>query len=133
MAGTTVTLDNTRTSVDTSNDAVVIVQNLEAIPGGRALDVTGFTPEVIHAGHLIIEQTASGVLKPMPVTGSDYGALPAGHTYKGVLVASILKAKPSAAIMVRGTVNDAAFKNGTDFITPTETRTALVLIRFIKD
>ncbi|HEX8576972.1 MAG TPA: hypothetical protein VF677_11825 [Flavobacterium sp.] len=133
MAGTTVKLDNTGTSVDTSNDSVVIVQNLETIPGGSALDVTGFTPEVINAGHLIIEQTVSGDLKPMPVTGNDYAALPAGHTYKGVLVASILKAKPSAAIMVRGTVNDAAFKNGTGLTTPAEAKTALVLIRFTKD
>jgi hypothetical protein len=133
MAGTTVTLDNTKTSVDTSNDSVVIVQNLETIPGGSALEVTGFTLEIINAGHLIIEQTASGVLKPMPVADNAYAALPAGHTYKGVLVASILKAKPGAAIMVRGTVNDAAFKNGTGFITPADAKTALVLIRFTKD
>jgi len=34
-----------------------------------------------------------------------YASLPASHTYVGILVASILKAKPMAAIMVRGTVN----------------------------
>lgn len=37
-----------------------------------------------------------------------YATLPASHTYAGVLIASILKAKPFAGIMVRGTINPVA-------------------------
>ena len=132
MSGTTADLNNNPTNVDTSNDGVVIIQNLETIPGGKTLDVTGFTPSSIHAGHLIIEETSSGVLKPMPVSGDASDTLTAGHTYKGVLVASILTSKPFASVMVRGTIN----KNASKYTITTvlgAARTALPLIRFTQD
>ncbi len=44
----------------------------------------------------------------MPVSGAAYAALPAGHTYEGVVVSTILTAKPFAGIMYDGTVNDIA-------------------------
>lgn len=133
MAGTTATLSDTKKVVDTSYDGTTIPRCFETIPGGRSLDTTGFTAEVIQAGHLIIEETATGVLKPMPVSGTAYGTLPASHTYKGILVASILTAKPLAAIMVRGTINEESFKNATGFVTPGAAKTQLTLIRFVKD
>jgi hypothetical protein len=131
----TANLNSEGISVDTGNDSIVIVLNAETIPGGRTLDVTGFTPDVIKAGHIIIEETATKELKPMPVNagGTAYAALPANHTYKGVLVASILKTKPFASILVRGTVNEVAFQNGGGFATPAEAKTDLVLIRFTQD
>jgi hypothetical protein len=61
MSGTTANLNNTGTNFDTSNDGIVIVSNLENIPGGKTLDTTGFSPEVIPAGHLVIEETATGL------------------------------------------------------------------------
>lgn len=64
--------------------------------------------EVIPAGHPIIKETSSGDYKPMPVNGSALGSLPGSHTYEGILISSILRAKPFAGIMVRGTVNPAA-------------------------
>ena len=115
----------TQESVTTGNDAIVIVLNLETIPGGRTLDTTGFAPLVINAGHVIIEETATGELKPLPVSGT----LPASHTYKGILVSTILTAKPFAAIMVRGTVNQAA----APYTIATAVKTALPLIRFTQD
>ena len=129
MSGTTGNLDNTKETVDTSNDSIVVIQNLETIPGGKTLDVTGFTPTVIKAGHIIIEETSSGILKPMPVSGADYAALPASHTYKGVLISSILTTKPFAAILVRGSVNKVA----SHYAVPAGAITALPLIRFTKD
>lgn len=128
-------LQNDGISVDTGNDSIVIVLNAETIPGGRTLDVTGFTPDVIKAGHLIIEETATKELKPMPVNSgaTAYASLPANHTYKGVLVASILKTKPFASVMVRGTVNEKAFENGGGFATPSAAKTSLLLIRFTED
>lgn len=112
-------------SVDTTNDSVVIVNHLEGVPGGRTLDVTGFGDDEISAGHVIIKETATGNYKPLPVSGT----LPGSHTYAGILVASIKTSKPMAAIMVRGTVNEAYVK----YAVPTAAKTALALIRFINE
>lgn len=96
--------------VDTSVDSIVIMNLIEDVPGGKTLDVTGVasSEEVIKAGHVIIEEDATGIHKPQAISGGSYTALPSGHTYKGVLVASIKKSKPFASIMVRGTVNEVA-------------------------
>ena len=129
---TTANLATQGAGYDTGNDTIVIVKVLEAIPGGKTLDVTGFSPEVIPAGHLIIEETSTGVLKPMPVSGAAYTALPASHTYKGVLISTILTAKPFAGILVRGTVNkNASFYTIASVLTAV--KTALPLIRFTQD
>ena len=105
-----VNLNNEPQTIMDGNDSIVIVDNFQSIRGGRSLDVTGFAPTVIKAGHVIIKETASGEYKPMPVNSgaTAYAALPADHEYAGILIASILTAKPFAGIMVRGTVNPAA-------------------------
>ena len=121
----TANLNSTPELIDTGRDSVVIVHNLETIPGGKTLDVTGFAPEVIQAGHVIIVETATGNHKPLPVNGT----LPSGHTYRGILVASILKSKPFASVMVRGTVNEVA----APYSIATAVKTALPLIRFTQD
>lgn len=132
MSGTTANLHNAGDGFDTSNDSIVIVSNLETIPGGKTLDTTGFAPAVIPAGHLVIEETATGILKPMPVSGTAYGSLPANHTYKGVVVSSVLTAKPFVAVLVRGTVNKNASKYAIASVL-SAVRTALPLIRFTQD
>jgi len=126
----TTNLNNEQQVIDTGMDSIVIVKCLETIPGGRSLDVTGFTPTVIRKGHIIIKDNAD-VYKPMPITtlGDAYDALPASHTYVGVLNASIPTNKPMAAIMVRGTVNEVA----SPYPVTTAMKTALHLIRFTKD
>lgn len=129
---TTADLNKQGAAYDTGNDTIVIVKMLEAIPGGKTLDVSSFTPDVIPAGHIIIEETSTGVLKPMPVTGAAYAALPASHTYKGVLISTILKSKPFAGVMVRGTVNkEASFYTIASILGAA--KTALPLIRFTQD
>jgi hypothetical protein len=42
------------------------------------------------------------------ISNAGYAALPANHTYAGILIASILTKRAFAAILVRGTVNPAA-------------------------
>jgi hypothetical protein len=121
-------------SVDTSQDHVVIPHVLEDIPGGRSLDVTGVTEEVLKAGRVIVEETSSGDLKPLKIVDDAYEALPGGHTYKGVLIASVLKTKPFASIMVRGRMNNEAAINAHGLPTvPAGAITELPLIRFNKD
>jgi hypothetical protein len=216
-------LTNEGEQIVTGNDSIVIVDNFQSIRGGRTLDVTGFLPKVIPAGHVIIKETATGNYKPMPATdeaadgvatvdtlvagtgytngtyenvplsggtgsgvlatvvvaltvvssvtitkagsgyvvndtltvpaayaggtattdatvdvatlsttAAAYGALPAGHTYAGILIASILTAKPFAGIMVRGTVNPAATTYSMTSIL-TAVKAALPLIDFRQD
>lgn len=93
-----------------ANDNIVIVDNLQSVRGGRTLDATNYPNDVINAGHVIIQETATKEFKPMPLNeaGDAYDALPEGHTYAGILVATILTKKPFAGILVRGTVNPAA-------------------------
>lgn len=188
----TANLNNAPQTFDDGNDSIVIVDNFQSIRGGRTLDVTSFTPDVIRAGHVIIRETATDEYKPMPVDGEGsiatlgsitagsgytsgtfsgvaltggsgtgatanitvtggaitavtlvskgtgyavadelsatsigagtgfeipvatvnaggaYQSLPGGHTYAGILIASVLKTKPFAGIMVRGTINPVA-------------------------
>lgn len=94
------------TQISGGNDEIVIVNAPGDIPGGRTLDVTGFTG-VIKAGHIIIKDS-NGVHKPMPVSGSSYGNLPSNHSYVGVLKATIPVSDPRAAIVTIGQINAAA-------------------------
>lgn len=127
----TANLNNTAKEISAGNDGIVIVEYLEGIPGGRTLDVTGFTPEVIPAGHVIIKDS-SGNYKPMPIDDDKYDSLPEGHSYAGINVATILTSKPFAGIMVRGTVNpEASVYDLSDILTAL--KSALPLIRFEKD
>lgn len=92
--------------IDNSNDSIVIVKALGDIPGGRTLDMTGFTS--IKGGHIIIE--VAGIYKPMPLNsgGTAYGSLPTGGNYVGVNRYSVTAADPRAAIVTVGQVNAAA-------------------------
>lgn len=103
-------LNNRKQEIITANDNIVIVDNLQSVRGGRTLDATNYPNDVINAGHVIIQETATKEYKPMPLNeaGDAYDALPEGHTYAGILVATILTKKPFAGILVRGTVNPAA-------------------------
>jgi hypothetical protein len=131
---TTANLKNPETAVISGNDNVVIVDNFQSIRGGRTLDVTGYSPTLLSAGHLIIRETAKDEYKPMPVNAGNtaYEALPANHEYAGVLIASIPTAKPFAGILVRGTVNPAAAPYPMDTILA-DVKTALPLIDFRQD
>lgn len=97
-------------NIDNSKDSIVIIDNQFSIPGGKSLDTTGFTADVINAGHIIIKETATGNYKPMPLNGgaTAYASLPADHTYEGVLAATILKKRPFAGVMLEGWVNETA-------------------------
>jgi hypothetical protein len=114
---------------DAGIDSVVIADYIEGIPGGKSLDVTGFTPTVIKAGHVVIKETATGTYKPMPVDGEVYDDLPEDHTVEGVTVASVLTTEAMVGIMVRGSVNEAA----SPYPVTADIKTALPLIRFTQD
>ncbi len=100
----------------TGNDGIVIKKFLAGKDGGSSLDVAGWPAATIPAGHPVIKQTSNGKLKPLPLTGSapnyTLGALPAGHTYYGVVRGTVLTKRPIVGIMLIGVVNDAAMVYG---------------------
>lgn len=128
-------LDNgTTEEIISGNDNIVIMNVSSTIVGGRSLDVTGFPKTVIHAGHVIIRETATKEYKPMPLNeaGNAYAALPDGHTYAGVLIASVKTSRPFAGIMESGKVNQAASEFSLATILAA-VKTALPLIIFTED
>lgn len=114
---------------DAGLDSVTIVNYIEGIPGGKSLDVTGFAPKAIRAGHVVIKKTGTKTYKPMPVNGSEYGELPEGHTIEGVVVASVVTDEAMVGIMVRGSVNQVA----SPYPVTDEIKQALPHIRFTQD
>lgn len=104
----TANLNNTGTQVDTTFDSIIIKKLLIDIPGGKTLNVTGVADEVLKAGRVIIEETATGDLKPLSISSGAYAALPANHTYKGILIATILLKRPFASVLLAGDVNKQA-------------------------
>ena len=107
----TVSLNRDNYLIDDGNDSKVIITDLAGIPGGRALDMSGWTPDVLKAGHIIKHNTATDVYAPLGITGSNndaYASLDDNEEYAGVLKVSILKDKPMAAILTIGEVNAAA-------------------------
>jgi len=133
MSGITTDLnDQSVAAYKTGNDGIVVVAVLEAIPGGKTLDVTNFSPEVIQEGHIVIEKTSNGYLLPMPVSGEAYASLPAGHTYKGHVISTTLTSKPMVGIMIRGTLNYKAAPYDMSSILAA-VRTASPLITYMKN
>lgn len=124
----------TESNVDTSNDSIVIRLNTFTLEGGRVLDVTGFAPNVIKAGHIVIRETATGVYKPMPVSGANFASLPADHAYAGIVVASVDKVTQGGgvAIMTQGAVNTKAMPYSMTAI-EADVKTALNQIYFTFD
>lgn len=122
-------LNNQKHGFDSGNDTIVVPRVFETVIGGRTLDTTGFTPEVIPAGHVVIKEDATGNHKPMPVNGDVYAALPANHTVVGVVISTVDTKKPFVGICVRGTVNEVASL----YPPTTAIKSALPLIRFIKE
>lgn len=130
MSDTTANLSNTPVEFDTTMDSVVIVKVDHDIAGGRTLDVTGVADDVLKAGRVIIEETATGKLKPLGITSGAYDALPSGHTYKGILIATILTKKPFASVMLAGNVNEGAVVNYDLPAIPDGAKTVLTHILF---
>ena len=98
--------------VITEIDNIVIKRNIDGYEGGRTLDMTGYKLPVIYAGHPVIKETATNTCKPMPLNASNdaYEALPAGHTYAGIVPASKPADRPFVGVMTWGVVNPAAAK-----------------------
>lgn len=98
----------TRSSQIGGFDSVVIVRDDCDVPCGVALDVSGYSQPVIHAGHLLAKNQESGEVFPLNVDGGAYEALPSNCVYYGINKSSVLKSLAACAVLVDGTVNAAA-------------------------
>ena len=134
MAQPIASLNNEEKMLHEGMDSIVIRQFIAGIKNGKVLDVTGFAPDAIKAGHVVIYDTVNDVYKPMPLNdgGTAYGSLPANHEYAGVLVGTILKKHPVAGIMYAGEVNDVASPYSVDSI-KSAMKTALPQLVFKHD
>lgn len=114
-------------------DSVVIRRKGGRIIGGRTLDMTGFAEDVVKAGHIIIQSTEDEtIFKPMPVSDGSYSTLPSNYQYVGVLVRTITKKDPRAAIQYDGEINDKALPYSIDSI-KAALKTALPSLYFMHD
>lgn len=116
-------------------DSIIIRHYGDGIKGGKVLDMTGFTPEILKCGHVIIKN-ANDTYKPMPLNaaGNSYGTLPEGHKYVGLATTSIKWAKEGSlvGIITEGEVNDAALPY--DFSTIADAfKSAVPTLRFDHD
>ena len=110
-------------------DSIVIQSVLETHVGGVALDVTGFTPEVINAGHVIVKDGTTGDLKPLAISSGAYAALTSGDSYYGIAMHSVKTSRPITAVLVRGSVLEGALP----YAVTSAIKTALPHIRFISE
>ena len=96
------------TSVEYSEgiDGAAIKDYVHGKEGGAVLDVTGFPDAYIYEGHGVIQETATGAFKPLPVDG----ILPTGHTVYGVVRSTTSAARPSTGVMTQGTINNNVVK-----------------------
>jgi len=47
----------------------------------------------------------------LAISSGSYASLPANHTFKGILIATVLTSRPAAAVMIAGCVNEEAAVN----------------------
>lgn len=81
----TANLNNESSTIDTSNDGIIIVDNFQSIRGGRtlAVDSNVYSDQVIPSGHVVIKETATGDYKPMPIVNEPNGVATTGSLVAG--------------------------------------------------
>lgn len=94
----------------TGLDSILIRRIGGRIIGGCVLDLTDWTENAVKGGHVIIKKETDGVVeyKPNPVEDGSFAAIPEGYEYAGVLVRTVTKADPRAAVQYDGEINDKA-------------------------
>lgn len=122
-------------------DDVIIQKLIADIAGGRTIDFTGWTPDLIKAGTVIVKGTVSSatVYRPHPITAGTapnpdtYSTLAEGWSVVGILYRTITRSNPQGSILIQGVVNEAAAQaEGLPAYT-SGIKTALKDVQFISD
>lgn len=102
----------------TGLDSILIRRLGGRIAGGVVLDLSDWEENTVKGGHIVIKQETDGIAsyKPMPISGDAYAALPSGYEYAGVLVRTVTKSDPRAAVQYDGEINDKALPYPIDSI-----------------
>lgn len=96
--------------------------------------MTGFTDDVVKGGHIIIRSTTDETdYRPMPVSNGAFGTLTTGFEYAGILVRSVTKKDPRAAIQYDGEINDKAMPYPLTDTLKTALKAALPSLYFMHD
>ena len=115
-------------------DSILIRRKGGRIIGGVVLDLSDWSENTVKGGHIIISKETDGITayKPLPVSGDKYASLPTGFEYSGVLVRTVLKEDPRAAVQYDGEINDKAMPYPIDTI-KAALKTALPSLYFKHD
>lgn len=108
MSTATANLNREKIELNDGLDCIVVVQSLSEIPGGRTLDVSEVTEDIIKSGHILVIDDKTKAVSPLKIASGKYEAVGAGKTVYGVLKATVLKRNPQAAIITAGQINVAA-------------------------
>lgn len=99
-------------------ESVLIRRTGGRIIGGCILNLSEWSDNVVRGGHVIIKKETDGITdyKPNPIEDDKFSALPVGWEYAGVLVRSVSKSDPRAAVQYDGEINDKAMPYSIDDI-----------------
>jgi hypothetical protein len=122
-------------------DDVIIQKLIADIAGGRTIDFTGWTPDKIQAGTVIIKGTVSNatVYRPHPITAGTapnpdtYGTLAEGWSVVGILYRTITRSNPQGSILIIGVVNETAAQEAGLPAYTSAIKTALKDVQFTSD
>lgn len=127
-------LNLTDVMFDDGLESILIRRKGGRIIGGRTLNMTGFTDDVVKGGHIIIRSTTDETdYRPMPVSNGAFGTLTTGFEYAGILVRSVTKKDPRAAIQYDGEINDKAMPYPLTDTLKTALKAALPSLYFMHD
>lgn len=92
-----------RTEITFGLDSVVVRKFTNGVLGGVTLDVTNYQLSNVVAGQVVITD-GNGTYRPMPVSGDQYGEMPEGFRFFGIVYRSS-RVKQGVSVMTRGAVN----------------------------
>lgn len=118
----------------TGLDSILIRRKGGRIIGGCVLNLSEWSEDIVKGGHIVIKKETDGVTeyKPNPVEGDAFAAIPAGYEYAGVLVRTVSKKDPRAAVQYDGEINDKAMPYSIESI-KAALKTALPSLYFMHD
>lgn len=115
-------------------ESILIRRKGGRIIGGCILDLSDWTEDTVRGGHIVIKKETDGITayKPNEAADGKFSAIPTGWEYAGVLVRSVSKTNPFAAVQYDGEINDKAMPYSIEDI-KADLKTALPSLYFMHD
>lgn len=115
-------------------ESVLIRRKGGRIIGGCVLDLSDWPEDSVKGGHMIIKKETDGIMtyKPNAVADGKFSEIPEGWEYAGVLVRTVTRTNPFAAVQYDGEINDKVMPYPIDDI-KAAVKTALPSLYFMHD